>query len=222
MILADAKEAAPIVQRLLHNLAKIIPDKGRPGCDARTAIGDTYAKAYTFLRNDILGEPLNNCFNLVQQAGATQPQFAAVRAQTKLENPKTLGATLARDLCINWCLAMEVICITQTAYASRGDVDKVIAALQPPFNDAEEVAADAMDQAVYAGLIALHAAINNYLVSTARQRPRLLAYRFANIMPSLVLSYRLYADASRADEIRAENHIVHPAFCPVAGYALSQ
>jgi prophage DNA circulation protein len=37
-----------------------------------------------------------------------------------------------------------------------------------------------------------------------------------------VLAYRLYADASRADEIRAENKVVHPAFCPPTGIALSR
>jgi prophage DNA circulation protein len=40
-------------------------------------------------------------------------------------------------------------------------------------------------------------------------------------MPTLVMAYRLYADASRGDELRAENKVVHPAFSPAAGLALS-
>jgi prophage DNA circulation protein len=56
---------------------------------------------------------------------------------------------------------------------------------------------------------------------TARPLPRLLPYQFARVMPTLVLAQRLYADASRADEIRAENHVVHPLFCPLTGFALS-
>jgi len=37
----------------------------------------------------------------------------------------------------------------------------------------------------------------------------------------LTIAYKLYSDASRADEVRAENKIVHPAFCPLVGYGLS-
>jgi len=33
---------------------------------------------------------------------------------------------------------------------------------------------------------------------------------------------RLYSDAGRADELRAENDVVHPAFMRPTGYALSQ
>jgi prophage DNA circulation protein len=40
-------------------------------------------------------------------------------------------------------------------------------------------------------------------------------------MPSVALAHRLYADASRADELRNENKIVHPAFCLRDGRALS-
>jgi prophage DNA circulation protein len=35
------------------------------------------------------------------------------------------------------------------------------------------------------------------------------------------MAYRLYTDASRADDVRDENKVVHPAFCPMTGLALS-
>jgi prophage DNA circulation protein len=35
------------------------------------------------------------------------------------------------------------------------------------------------------------------------------------------MAYKLYQDASRADEIRAENKTVHPAFAQATGIALS-
>jgi prophage DNA circulation protein len=47
------------------------------------------------------------------------------------------------------------------------------------------------------------------------------SYQFAVPLPSLVIAHRLYQDASRADQIRAENKVVHPAFCPPLGVALS-
>jgi prophage DNA circulation protein len=37
----------------------------------------------------------------------------------------------------------------------------------------------------------------------------------------LVAAYKLYADASRADDLREQNQVVHPAFMPPTGYALS-
>jgi prophage DNA circulation protein len=60
-----------------------------------------------------------------------------------------------------------------------------------------------------------------HLVETARPLPRMLNYRFYLTMPNVVMAHRLYADASRADELRNENKIVHPAFCPRQGRALS-
>ena len=106
-------------------------------------------------------------------------------------------------------------------YISRQDVETVKASLRQPFNDAEEIAADDMDQAAFAALIALDAAVTNFLVTTARPLPRMIGYRFAASLPSLVLAYRLYQDASRADQLVQENKVVHPAFCPAIGLALS-
>jgi prophage DNA circulation protein len=40
-------------------------------------------------------------------------------------------------------------------------------------------------------------------------------------LPTLSIAYKLYSDASRADEIRSENKVVHPAFCPMSGHGLS-
>ena len=90
-----------------------------------------------------------------------------------------------------------------------------------PFNLLEEIAADTMDQATFWQLVELQAATVNHLVATARPLPRMVNYQFAAPLPSLVIAYRLYADASRGDQVVAENKIVHPAFCPPLGRALS-
>jgi hypothetical protein len=217
----DALEAAPLIQRVLVYLNKIIPPSGRPGSDARTAIGDLYVNAYALLIADALGAALDNVFDLVQQAGATYFAFGAVRDQIEAEAPTTLGGNLARNLCIDWCLTMQGVCISGLTFTSRAQVEQVIATLQQPFYDAEEIAADSMDQMAFQNLIALHASITNHLVQTALPLPRMIGYQFADVLPTLVISYRLYGDASRADEVRDENEIVHPAFCPTIGQALS-
>jgi len=150
----DALEAAPLIQRVLVYLNKIIPPSGRPGSDARTAIGDLYVNVYALLIADALGAPLDNVFDLVQQAGATYGAFGAVRDRIELEAPTTLGGNLARNLCIDWCLTMQGVCISGMTFTSRSQVEQVIAALQQPFYNAEEIAADSMDQMTFQNLIA--------------------------------------------------------------------
>ena len=218
----DAQDAAPIATRLLtHLAATIAPTSGDAGALARATIGSTIAGAYLLLRDDALGQPLLDCFNQVQQAGATRAQLEQVRAWTTAELPQTLGGQLMQNSGIQLCLAIEAQIIATTTYISRQDVETVKASLRQPFNDAEEIAADDMDQAAFAALIGLDAAVTNFLVTTARPLPRMIGYQFAASLPSLVLAYRLYQDASRADQLVQENKVVHPAFCPAIGLALS-
>jgi prophage DNA circulation protein len=121
-----------------------------------------------------------------------------------------------------FCLAVIAEIVSDLTFVNRQQVDAIKTALQQPFQDAEEVAADEMDQMTFQTLISTHGALTNHLVQTALPLPRLLQYQFYKVMPSVVLAYRLYDDASRCDEVRDENQIVHPAFCPLNGVALSQ
>lgn len=218
---ADAKDAAPIVLRLIQNLAACIPTAGPIGSQARTALGMVAANIAVLLATDALGPPLANCFDLVQQAGATQKQFEQVRVLTAAEQPQALGGALVQNSAIYLCLATEAQIIAGTPFVSRQDVDALKATLRQPFDDAEEIAADEMDQATFIALVELDAAITNFLVVSARPLPRMTSYQFAAPLPSLVLAYRLYQDASRADQVVQENKIVHPLFCPPIGAALS-
>ena len=100
-------------------------------------------------------------------------------------------------------------------------MDRVRAKIHPAFDQAEEVAADEMVLAVYRALVSLHAAVTFHLYQTARPLPQMLNYRFASPRPTLILSQRLYYTAARADELREENKVVHPAFASREGRALS-
>ena len=73
----------------------------------------------------------------------------------------------------------------------------------------------------YHGLLALGAAVRRDLTTRATSLPRLTAYSFPRGTTSHALAYRLYGDASRCDELRAENGVIAPAFMPAAGTALS-
>jgi len=222
MLVADAQEANTIVQKVLDDLAVCIPQSGDQGVTARTAIGDLKAQAYLLLRQDLIGPPLLDCFEQVRAAGASRGQLDWVRTQvSSIATPVQLGGALMQNSCIQLCLAMEADIIENMVFTSYQDVQILIQSLTQPFEDAIEIAADEMDQMTFQGLINLAAAVVNYLVTTARPLPRLVQYEFAAVLPTLVIAYRLYADAGRADEVRDENKIIHPAFCPVKGVALS-
>ncbi|QIG93803.1 MULTISPECIES: hypothetical protein [Bradyrhizobium] len=217
----DANEAAPIVDRMLTNLLGTVPSQGRAGSEARTAISDTRANAYKLCIDDALGPPLDECFELARQAGAKAQQLEYVRQQIEGEAPVTLGGALVMDAGIRLCLAAQCRIIASMTFVSRQDVTAIKQQLQQPFQDAEEIAADDMDQMTFQMLVALHGAVTQHLAATARPLPRVVNFRFYEPLPSLVMAYKLYADASRSDELRAENKVVHPAFCQPSGQALS-
>lgn len=203
----DAKEAAPLVDRMLARLVSFVPSKGHVGVNARTAIGDTRAHAYKLCIQDALGPPLDACFDQARQAGISFSQLEQVREQIEQEKPISLGARLVRNAGIRLSLATQGYIIAGMTFISRQQVDQIKNTLKQPFFDAEEIAADEMDQMTFQTLIALHGAITNHLVSTALPLPRMLRYQFYTALSSLVMAYKLYDDASRADELRKENKI---------------
>jgi prophage DNA circulation protein len=221
MFKPDAQEAASVCDSVLSYMLRLAPTKGRPGSDLRTAVGDFLADAESLLVNDEAGSPLDAIFELARVTGLTQPQLEAVRLAAVALTPVLLGAVLIQNALIQFCLAFECRIIADMTFVSRQDVDNIKTIMMDAFDPAEELAADDMDQAAYMALIQLHAALAFHLNQTARPLPRMLDYAFAAVLPTLVLAYRLYSDAGRADEVRAENHIVHPAFSLREGKALS-
>jgi prophage DNA circulation protein len=218
----DAKEAAPIMQRGIKALLAAVPTSGRTGADFRTACGSLIANAAALIQSDAAGPPLIECFDLARQAGATQAQLASVRNETIAETPVTVGATMIRDSIVQTCLSAEGYVIAATSFTSREDVDALREEMNNVFASVEESAADAMDQMTFRAVIQLHSAVVYFLVQTARPLPRMVSFAFATAMPTLRMAQRLYADGGRADELRDENKVVHPAFAPATGKALSQ
>ena len=128
---------------------------------------------------------------------------------------------MVQQACVNFSLQQLSIVLAATIFVRREDVDAVRLKFNAAFDPAEEIAADEMAQTVYWALVSLHAAVTCHLYQTARPLPQMLQFRFAATRPTLVQSYRLYTNAGRADEMRAENKVVHPAFAPRQGRALS-
>jgi hypothetical protein len=213
MFKADALEAKPIVQRAMDSLLKTISDYGRPGSDTRVAVGAMLANLDALLQDDALGEPLTDCFVLAREAGMTVPGVADIYNGVVVEAPVTLGGKLIKDSLISLCAANGARIIADMTFTSREAAEAVTQQVNAVFAEIEEIAADEMDSASYMAMIRLHA---------ARPLPRVLKFQFsAPSLPTLVAAYRLYADAGRADELREENKVVHPAFMLPSGVALS-
>jgi prophage DNA circulation protein len=209
------------VNATLDALLNWTPTHGRLGSDLRTAVGDTRAYVSNLLWYDMIEGPLMNCFNLAYVNGINVYQMESVRRAVAAQAAVSVGAIMTRDTLIELAFAIQGYIISDMTFTSRDDVDQLKSMVNSAFEDTEEELADAMDSMTWRAVVKLHAAISQHLVETARPLPRMLNFSFNMTMPSVVLAHRLYADASRADELRAENKIVHPAFCPRQGRALS-
>lgn len=221
MFKTDALEAKPIVDVTLDALLSWAPTRGRPGSDLRVAVGSTKVYAMELLQYDLIDVPLMTCFDLAYTNGINLAQVESVRRAAAACSATLPGAIMAKDTLINLALATMGYVLANTIFVSRQDVDSVKDSVNLIFGEMEEEIADQMDAMLGRALLKLHAAISMRLVETARPLPRMMNYRFNVPMPSVVLAHRLYADASRADELRMENRIVHPGFCPLEGRALS-
>jgi hypothetical protein len=222
MYKADVDEAVPICANVLNYALTIIATRGRPGSDVRSAIGIFLANAPTLLRNDLGGQPLADIFDKLRLAGITLAQLSAVRNVATAETPVTVGGQLIKNSLIYFTFATGGVVLANMTFTSREDADQVKTLMNDAFDVMEEVAADDMDQVIFQALLRLHSAIIFYLTETARPLPRMLDFQFFTpSIPTIIAAYRLYADASRGDELRTENKVVHPAFMRPVGKALS-
>jgi hypothetical protein len=217
----QVKEGARIVNLAADLLLATSNDQvGRNGSDLRRACGDLKARADLYIIKNMIGNKLSTAFDLARKSGATLDEFNRLRATIIAEPVETLIGTLLKNGCVGFSLQQMATLTVDIKFTSREDVDRVRKELHPAFNDAEEVAADEMALMVYRATVSLHAAVTFHLSATARPLPQMLTYRFSIPRPTLILSQRLYYTAARADELREENKVVHPAFAPREGRAL--
>src|SRR5262245_36476872 len=221
MLRVEAEEAAAIIGRTLTALLATSTDHGRPAANLRAACGYINAHCVSLIMTNAIANPFSGCFVLARDAGASLDKMDDVRAQVVNETARSRTAILIRDAAVMLALSVEGEIIANMRFKAREDVEVVLAAMNDSFSTSEEVAADAMDSLTYQALISAHASITHHLVTAERPLPRMLAFVFAAPKPTLVFAYRLYTDASRADELREENKVVHPAFMRPYGQALS-
>lgn len=221
MFKPEIEEAEPIIHVTMDALLRWAPTRGRPGSDLRRACGDVKARCKRYLHDDTIGPPLARAFELARQTGITFPQMNIVRTIVAAQMALTIGAIVVRDACIELALVEMGNILAGMEFVSKADVDKLRTDVNLAFAAVEEEVADQMDSVRYRALIGLHAGITAYLIERARPLPQMLYFRFAVAAPTLVLAYKLYSDASRCDELRRENKVIHPAFQLPTGLALS-
>ncbi|PWT74309.1 MAG: hypothetical protein C5B60_06865 [Chloroflexi bacterium] len=216
-----AVEAVPVVVGTLNALLRWAPARGRDGADLRSRVGMIQAEAERLLFNDAIGPPIAQAFGLAVDMGIGVAEIDEIRRVTATYQPITSGAIVVKHCLIQLALVSIGRVIAFTKYRSRQDVEAKKALINESFSAIAEAVADQMDAMTYRAIVALHAAISFYLIETARPLPQMMRYRFNITMTTLQIAYRLYANAGRADEIRYENRVVHPAFARSSGVALS-
>lgn len=217
----DNQEAAAIIRRVIDMLL-LAPPGGAPSADLRRACGSLKVTAEQRVANNTIAEPLSECFELARLAGADLTDMDHVRRHlTTVEKPVSLIAVLVAQTCVMLCLASEALIISSIKFTSRQDVVLVQERMREAFAHAAETAANWEESQAYMNIASLGGAVTFYLYDRARPLPSMIRFQFAQPGPTLVYAYRLYDSASRADELRKENKVVHPAFARRTGVALS-
>ncbi|WP_426313840.1 hypothetical protein ACN9MF_20210 [Methylobacterium fujisawaense] len=196
-------------------------DLAAAGADLEAAVGDLRAGAQALLRRAALFTPLANCFSLAQRTGMSVDTMERLRATIAGLIVSDSRSVLIRGRAMAFCCIQEARITAATTYTSRTEVDRVLGLVTAAFDVSQDAAADAGDAASYRALVGLRALMVRDLTERSRPLPRLVTYAFGRVRSSLTLGQRLYGDAGRADELVAENEIVHPLFAPRAGRALS-
>lgn len=223
MTIGDLDEAIGVLNRLLARLLGTLSgDVGRQGAALRYAIGDLRASGAALLQAGTLGLPLLNVFQLAYYAGSSLADMEVVRLAMAAESPIGIPGSAVANAGIRFALGREARILASTTFTSSQDVFAALAQINASFDAATEHAADTRDPAAYQALITLHAAVVRDLTTRGASLPALVTYRVGRVMTSHTLANRLYGDASRCDELRAEGKILHPAFVPPVGTALSE
>jgi prophage DNA circulation protein len=222
MIWQDQDEVAAIIQRIGPVVMSTV--EARSGADTsnlRRLVGKLLASDAAVTDSASFATEFKACLDEARNAGATWQSMGRVRLAALAETPQSLSATVLVQAIVRLSLAQEARLITLLTFTSRDDVENVARTIGAAFDQAAEVAADDLQAGIYMAIIGLQADVTKYLTDQGRQLPRVIQYHFAQVMPALAMSQRVYSTGSRSDELRLENKVVHPAFMPMDGRMLA-
>ncbi len=223
MTLDDATEAAGVLAAAIAALQAAVPGQaGTSGAAFRYSCGDLLAQAPALLQAAALGAPLKACFDGAVAAGATLNGLVGVRNAVLAFSPSGQPAIFVAGTCYCLALGAEATILAGATFTSSGDAQTALAVFGGAMDAAQEWTANNGLPAFYQALVTLGAAVSRDLAIRAAYLPALTSYGFARGTTSHALAYRLYGDATRCDQLRAENGCNAPAFMPASGTALSE
>jgi len=155
------------------------------------------------------------------RATATDPAVQ-IRLLTELatyspaEDPTYTAAACRRAALISLCRASS-----NYAPSSYQDAVSMRAQITSLLDSEIIIAADQGATATYNAFRALRFQVSNDLTTKAGSLPSIVVVTSPAPMPALVMAYRLYADASRADDLVARANPADPNFMPVSFEALA-
>lgn len=214
-VLGMVKRIGPVVLS-----AAVAPSVGTVGSSLRRAVGMMVIDQ-SMTDANVFAFALGVCLDLARHSGATLVTMDRVRKAGLAEKPLKLPGLLTQDIITRMTLATEARIIAFMSFRSREEVETIAKTMNEAFRQAEEVAADNLDQGAYMALVSLHGAVVKHLADRGRQLPRVIAYKYQQIMPALRMSQRAYTTAARYRELIDENNVVHPAFMPAEGKMLA-
>jgi prophage DNA circulation protein len=104
---------------------------------------------------------------------------------------------------------------------SYQDAQRVLGIVDSALWQVIEEAGDIFDDVSYNALKALRTAVQADFAGRGNNLAQVVTRVFGAQQPALVLAYRLYQDASRADDLIARNDPPHPGFMPASIEALA-
>lgn len=213
MIKSERAEALAVSTRLMTSLVSFpLSSSGATGADLRSAVGKFLSNFFELIVNRTLGTELFACFEQARLAGATINSMSATREAMLAETPVSPLSLEIVNSAIIFSFVEQCQIIAVMEFRSRTDVNLVIDKMVPIIDEIKLNRTESFLVSDYQNFVALSALLIQHLSATERQLPRILQLTFPANFPSLALANRIYADASRSDELIAENRTVHPAF----------
>jgi len=211
----EQPEIDGIIDRLVTYLSYLVSSQcGENGVPLRWQIGFLHANYVSLLNGGTFGTELEKCFTQASDANCKLEQMAYLTKQMAKETPTGPIATTIVQATIMYSLSVECRIVAQMTFASRDDVDRMMARLRTAFDFARDLAADSVISSSYEALTNLAGSITNHLYQTALPLPRVVTFSLGKAFPALYVSNRVYYDASRWEEFIAANNVVNPMFIP--------
>jgi hypothetical protein len=218
----DLAEALAIWREVVAAVAAAPIDRTTTeAAELRRACGVAQSGGRAAIQDHAFGAMLRAVFDGAGAAGAAPEFFSRVRAIAEAAAPASPIASTVANLAIRLALASEGAALAATTFTSRSQVEAALARVRDGFEAAIDSAMDERQGQAFAALSALYAAVARDLTERARALPRMVSYDAGVSQPSVTVAHRLYADASRAGALVAENAVVHPLFMPAQGRALA-